>query len=258
MRAFAVSDLHVDYAENLRWVEGLSTQEYTQDVLILPGDLSADPLLQARCLSALRKRFQAVFFVPGNHDVWVRKADMRDSWQRLEDLDALCQSEGVDTRVRRLNGCWFVPLLGWYDFSFGQPSPNLRRRWADFRHCRWPDGMDEMEVNLRLLERNEGPPAHGLEEEPVITFSHYLPRPDALPAFVDPERYWLLPVLGCHGLEQHIRHWKSRCHVFGHSHLNARRQLDGVLYINNAFGYPSETKHVRKRLLPLPLERLEA
>jgi predicted phosphodiesterase len=254
VRAFALSDLHVDYAENLAWVEALSLQEYTEDVLVLPGDLSARPKLQSRCLATLRKRFKAVFFAVGNHDVWVQKDAALDSWARIAELDHLCVEEGIDIHARVVDGHCFVPLRAWYDFSFGMPSSDLRRRWADFRNCRWPLGMDEVQVNAELLAGNSKPSALGMDQGgSVITFSHFLPRPDALPAFVDPARYWLLPVLGCHGLETQIRQWGSHCHVFGHSHLNARRMLDGVVYINNAFGYPAETKHVRKRLLPLPL-----
>jgi hypothetical protein len=38
-------------------------------------------------------------------------------------------------------------------------------------------------------------------------------------------------------------------HVYGHSHINRRVEIDGVSYINNAFGYPSETAITSKRLL---------
>ena len=35
-------------------------------------------------------------------------------------------------------GVQFAPLLGWYDYSFGEPSEALRDMWMDFRACRWP------------------------------------------------------------------------------------------------------------------------
>lgn len=38
-------------------------------------------------------------------------------------------------------------------------------------------------------------------------------------------------------------------HVYGHSHINRRARIDGVTYINNAFGYPGEGGISAKQLL---------
>ena len=40
MRVFALSDIHVDYLENLNWILQLSADEYQQDILVLAGDVS--------------------------------------------------------------------------------------------------------------------------------------------------------------------------------------------------------------------------
>jgi len=37
--------------------------------------------------------------------------------------------------------------------------------------------------------------------------------------------------------------------VYGHSHVNRRVPIEGVCYINNAFGYPGETRITAKQLL---------
>jgi 3',5'-cyclic AMP phosphodiesterase CpdA len=251
VRCWAVSDLHVDYAGNLRWVEALSREDYTDDALLLPGDLSADEGLQERVLRGLADRFAAVFFTPGNHDVWVRRGEGIDSLRRHERLLECCAGYGVHTAPARFGPLTVVPLLGWYDFSFGRPSAELRERWADFRHCRWPAGMDVPEVAAFLLGLNPPPerPAG-----PVVSLSHWLPRIDALPERVDPERYLLTPVLGARALDGRLRAWGSTWHLFGHSHLNARRVHGGVTYVNNAYGYPSEGRFTRKALLPVPMD----
>jgi hypothetical protein len=36
--------------------------------------------------------------------------------------------------------------------------------------------------------------------------------------------------------------------VYGHSHVNRDVAIDGVTYINNAFGYPRETRITAKAL----------
>ena len=83
----------------------------------------------------------------------------------------------------------------------------------------------------------------------VITFSHFLPRIDVMPRSVPDEVRILFPVLGTTLLEQQLRRLGSRLHVYGHSHLNRKVDIDGVSYINNAFGYPYETRIAAKRLL---------
>ena len=40
MRIFALSDLHVDFEENLAWVQAISPVDYQRDVLIVAGDIT--------------------------------------------------------------------------------------------------------------------------------------------------------------------------------------------------------------------------
>ena len=58
----------------------------------------------------------------------------------------------------------------------------------------------------------------------------------------------LYPVLGTSLLEQQIRTLAPRMHIYGHSHVNRNLSIDGIRYINNAFGYPRET-WTKKELL---------
>ncbi|MFT4813170.1 MAG: 3',5'-cyclic AMP phosphodiesterase CpdA, partial [Paracoccaceae bacterium] len=67
MRFFALSDIHVDYSENLNWVEAIDSDAYRDDVLILAGDATDDLALLSRILEGLRLKFGSVLFVPGNH-----------------------------------------------------------------------------------------------------------------------------------------------------------------------------------------------
>src|SRR5882672_3949732 len=71
MRVFALSDLHIDYQVNAKWVADISAFDYRDDVLILAGDVTDKLRLLEWCLSTLARRFRKVLFVPGNHDLWV-------------------------------------------------------------------------------------------------------------------------------------------------------------------------------------------
>jgi len=39
--------------------------------------------------------------------------------------------------------------------------------------------------------------------------------------------------------------------VYGHSHFNRRVQIDGVTYVNNALGYPNESRIAARRLVSI-------
>ena len=72
MRIFATSDLHADFAANGEWLAGLSRSDFADDTLVVAGDIAHRLQTVEIALSGLVERFAAVFFVPGNHELWVR------------------------------------------------------------------------------------------------------------------------------------------------------------------------------------------
>ena len=246
MRIFAVSDLHLDYEPNARWLAGLSRRDYTADVLLLAGDLSDSLDRIEWALELLARRFRKVAFVPGNHDLWVIRDRSRDSPAKLQSIRAVARQLGVSIEPCHFGSVSIVPLLGWYDYSFGTPSPKLRAMWMDFKACRWPQGEDMAAVTRSFTDGNE---AHlTVRNATVISFSHFLPRMDLLPRTIPHETRALYPVLGSTSIERQIRRLGSTLHIYGHSHLNREVTIDGVSYINNAYGYPSEVRITSRQL----------
>ena len=139
-----------------------------------------------------------------------------------------------------------MPLFGWYDYSFGQPSPELHAMWADYRTCVWPSSMSLSEVAERFVERNAA--VLDIRNEKVISFSHFLPRIDVMSSHIPKDKQVLYPVLGSQLLDRQIRHLKSTLHVYGHSHVNRSVEIDGISYVNNAFGYPHEQHFAARNL----------
>jgi hypothetical protein len=149
----------------------------------------------------------------------------------------------------RTKGVSIIPLLGWYDYSFGEPGTELRAMWMDYRACRWPDGFTEQDVTAHFAAFNEKQVS--IPGDKVITYSHFLPRIDVMPSYIPSEHRYLYPVLGATRLDRQLRGLNATLHVYGHSHVNRRVKIDGVTYINNAFGYPSETWIASKGLLSI-------
>ncbi len=246
-RVFAISDVHLDYAVNQQWLHGLSLQEFQHDVLILAGDISDAPKLQEMCFRELARRFYRVLFVPGNHDLWVKRFPCEGgSLKKFEVVQALAHSYGLLTKPWTEGELTIVPLLSWYDYSFGQPNSQLQQAWMDFHACEWPTGWQEREITQHFLQANH---AHlQTKNTTLISFSHFMPRIDIMPAQVPELRRFIYPVLGSSALEVQVRQLQPQIHVYGHSHLNRHIKLDGTVYINNAFAYPSESHIAAKEL----------
>ena len=248
MRVFAISDIHVDYDVNAKWVQALSRFDYRDDILILAGDVSHRLPLLAACLSAFTERFHKVLFVPGNHDLWVLgETKEKTSLQKFIEVADTVEACGASMAPCHVKGVLFMPLLSWYDYSFGAPSESLKYMWMDFRACRWPEGYDAAAIAAHFAQKNRAPAAG--DATSVITFSHFLPRIDLVPAYVPREHRALDPVLGSAGLDKQLRQFRPAIHVYGHSHINRAVRIDGVEYVNNAFGNPQESMIASKQLL---------
>ena len=251
MRVFAVSDIHIDYSANQEWIEQLSHSDYQDDVLILAGDVSDHLPKLAWCLRSLAARFKQVLFVPGNHDLWVfRDRSAQTSLEKMALVQQLAHDCGASMQTWQHGNLSIVPLLSWYDYSFGQPGEMLLEAWMDYKACRWPQDYDEARICAHFLQENL-PLPHLAASQHIITFSHFLPRIDLMPSFIPPDKRLLYPVLGSRLIDLQLRQLRPKVHVYGHSHVNRRVTMDGIVYINNAFGYPNETRIAAKQLLQI-------
>lgn len=261
MKIYALSDIHVDYPDNFRWLEQLDTQRYQQDALLLAGDVSHDMARLARTFELLKQRFSQVFFIPGNHELWTLKRENGHALEKCDRILELCSRHAVHTRPQRLanNGdaVWIVPLFSWYTQPHeGEDSlhvnkdgedPNLAM-WSDFYFIRWPD-LDQT-PSQHFLARNQ-PALARTYDAPIISFSHFLPRQDLIFSFPRDQRHHekrLDPnpsfnfsrVAGSSALDAHIRQLGAVLHVYGHQHRNRCREVDGVTYVSHCLGYGHE------------------
>lgn len=246
MRIFAVSDIHIEYEENRKWLSNLTLYDHQEDFLILAGDIANQISLIVFAFKEFKKRFSEVFYVPGNHELWTFHHNGKNSIEIFGLIEELAHNYGISMKPGQLGSLSIIPLFGWYDYSFGQPSDELMRMWCDYPACKWPDGFDEYRIARYFTSKNEN--FLHIKNHFIITFSHFLPRIDVMPAYIPPDRRIIYPVLGTSLIESQIRHLGSQIHVYGHSHLNRQVLMDNTLYVNNAFGYPYEKKITDKRI----------
>ncbi len=95
---YAVSDLHVGYAQNRPFVENLVPQTEA-DWLIVAGDVGEFVGDIEWALSVLSNRFAKVIWVPGNHELWTHHRETIElrGVERYEYLVAMCRRLGVVT-----------------------------------------------------------------------------------------------------------------------------------------------------------------
>ena len=240
MRIFATSDLHVDFRENRLFIEGLSKVEFCKDVLLVAGDIAHQFELIETVLELLRAKFGQVFYVPGNHELWVReeKGDSLDKFYRIIEL---CKQLDVQIHPGKAGDYWIVPLFSWYEEEFDLENASAGASldgWGDFHFCAWPQQvLPVARFFARLNEVHIEP-----RRENVISFSHFLPRPDLLPA-VEHLRFKGLPrVAGCAAIDEQVRALNSALHVFGHSHIRCDHYIERVRYVHHGLGYPRDRR----------------
>lgn len=262
-RVFVISDLHTDYPENMVWVERMSAVRYTGDILLVAGDVAETYKNFVLTMTLLKERFKRIFYVPGNHDLWCRTdgENYVDSIEKLHVLLDTCRELGVETSPAIVNDLGIIPLFSWYHESFDKEKdidgiriPSLEMVCKDFHACKWPQGLSCKNVVLAqyfdaLNEKNlDSIKQIQRRSSQIITFSHFLPRPELCP-----EKRMLfysnLPkIIGSDSLEARLRSIhgndgsSTACHVFGHTHFCWDAVLDGIRYIQAPLAYPRERK----------------
>ena len=219
----------------MNWVKNLSSYDYKDDAILIAGDISGKLDLFVLAIKTLTERFSTVMFVPGNHDLWVDSIVLyKNSLEKHKALKRTLYELGVTLNSFTNSKFTIYPILSWYDYSFGQPTADLIMMWADYYNCVWPRELSSaQDLSDYFLRCNEFP---------------FLPRIDLMPSYIPIYHQILYPILGSTRIEKQLRKVKSQIHVYGHSHVNIDKTIDGVRYINTALAYPYE-KGISHRML---------
>ena len=111
-------DVHVDAARNRRWLARLRARP--EDTLIVAGDVGTSLEDVGAALVEFRALFKHVFYVPGNHELWVLGDEGGDADGPTDSVDKffrvlrLCDELGVHTSPAWVGETLVVPLFSWY------------------------------------------------------------------------------------------------------------------------------------------------
>ena len=261
MRIFIISDIHVDYAENFWWVDNLSNYDYREDVLILAGDVTHKFTLLKSILKKLRKKFKRLFFVPGNHELWLNDDGFTHSLEKFHAIIDYCQKIDIEIQPKTFENqnILIYPVFSWYQTknepgTLYLPKPGeqaVEKIMSDFYHIKWPNkDIKPFNYFMNLNKKDLANESQKL----VITFSHFLPRQELMfsrnntlskariKKFDRYPPFNFSEVAGSQWIDGFIRKIGTKIHIYGHQHINRDRIIDGVRYVAHCLGYPEERR----------------
>lgn len=253
MKLWAISDLHVAVSRNAAALRALPP--HPEDWLIVAGDLCEEVPLFAETLGWLTGRFARVFWVPGNHELWLTNPPdaALGSPAKYRRLVETARRLGVATPEDEFlrwppSGEVIVPLCTLYDYSF---------RPDDVPLCdvvRWAAELSNVAADERLLDPA---PMAGMVEwcaarcrETEARLARELPA-DARTVLVGhfPLREDLVripriprftPWCGTRRTEDWHRRYNAVAVVSGHLHVRRTDWRDGTRFEEVSLGYPRQ------------------
>ena len=254
MNLWAISDLHVGYAENRRAVERL--EPMPDDWLILAGDTGETPAHLDFVLKTLQPRFSQLIWTVGNHDLWTPASlpSERRGVAHYERLIRLCHSYGVLTPEDPF-AVWpgggprtaVVPTFSLYDYSFAPETvaADAAVAWAAERGVRCVDEqlLDASPYSsrgawcqARLAYTAERLASIGPDTR-LILVSHWpLRYEDAIPPRIPRFSIWC----GTRATEAWHTRYPIDAVIYGHLHLRSHTERDGVSFDEVSLGYPKQ------------------
>jgi len=253
---FAISDVHVAYAENRSLVDGLRPSG-PDDWLILAGDVGELMEDIVWALTVLSGRFAKVVWAPGNHELWTMAQDpvqLRGD-ARYRHLVEVCRGLGVATPEDPYP-VWdgpggpvrIAPLFLLYDYSFRPAGTHTKEEGLAVAYEKGIVCTDEMVLHPDPFATREDWCAARVEwteqrltaeagEVPLLLVNHYPLVRQPLDILRYPEfAQWC----GTERTAEWHRRFNVAQVVYGHLHIPRVTWHDGVRFEEVSVGYPRE------------------
>lgn len=267
MDCFFVNDLHIDkHLPNLmkgqkhsasyhKWME---QNLLPADVLCIAGDVADNSLVFIDFLAACRGVYKDVIFIYGNHDIGIydseydsvfMKVEKQNKW--VEGFKQLSTStHKFRTHIHKLDGNIinleerrFVGCMGSADWSYSLANfdtsiAEFNDLWSKGHDCEhWKNWWSSDPIEISVDEKRR------LEEsidqvDPHVVITHFAPL--GVPVseqFKDNK----LTGMFFWDMEKIINKLPKGCiWHYGHTHAKFKGERNGILFLNNAIGYPGE------------------
>ncbi|MEI5097528.1 metallophosphoesterase [Streptomyces sp. PmtG] len=273
-RLFAISDLHVAYPENRKFLDEL-WPEHEGDWLIVAGD-NAETMADIEwSLRTLAERFHTVIWSPGNHELWTPRDDPNQlrGEARYQHLVELCRELGVHTPEDPFP-VWhgeggpvvLAPLFLLYDYTFRPAGTYGKRDALEVAYetgvvCTdevllHPDPYESRDAWCRARVALTAKRLDAVDPAlPTVLINHW-------PIVREPTRVLRYPEFALWCGTELTADWPVRYRaaavVYGHLHIPRTTWHDGIRHEEVSVGYPREWKRDRhpspklRQILPAP------
>lgn len=226
------------------------------EVLVIAGDIANTMITTVNVIECAALEYEHVIVVEGNHDHYASELNVNDGMEflkaQLARFPNVTYLDGESMLL--LDGVAFYGACGWYDWKAyeqqGISDFTAKRTWAQYSNdSRYPKfgttGPEvlamQQAVNLATQVRsaNSDDKIHS-----IVMTTHMSPRADLMewkagdgvwnaltPSYVNTAMDMVL----AENSNGKITHW-----IYGHTHSRQMEFKDGILYANNARGYPRE------------------
>jgi hypothetical protein len=278
-KLFAISDLHLSRKDNRDALEEFAAnppRDYSNDWLIVAGDLGERVEHLTFGLEQLTPLFRRVVWTPGNHDLWcpATATDRTRGVARYDELVEECRRFGAITPEDPFEtwpgdpNLYIVPMFLLFDYSFRDPSVPREQAVA------WARESGVVASDETLLspvpyptrdawcaarcEATEARLVALADSSETILINHWplrydVARPPRIPRF----SIWS----GTMRTEDWGRRFRARAVISGHLHVRSTRARFGARYEEVSLGYPADWKRERglayylREIIPGPDDR---
>ena len=236
MKVQYCSDLHLEFQENLRFVQALPF-EVSGDVLVIAGDiayLNDLSMPNIRFWKWATKQYRQVLMVPGNHEFY-NNGDIAahgDSWERLFHPNVGYYQNKVvhiDDTDFILSTLWSrIPPLDEFTVRRGM---NDYRQILYRKHRLHPQNInDEFEKSLVFIQKA----VDTSKAEKIVVITHHLPT---FAAIEDRYKGDALNVAFATELGDYIVHSRINAWIYGHAHHRTDFYIGHTHLVSNPLGY---------------------
>jgi predicted phosphodiesterase len=254
MRLYALSDIHVDHQANREALDALAP--HPDDWLVLGGDVAHTLELSEWTFSTLASRWNRVFWVPGNHDLWAVPAEGElRGVAKYDALVALARKHRVvspeDEYVEWPDAerpTRIAPLFVLYDYSFAPDGmkPPEAKAWAREHEIVCTDEFvlhpdphatreawcaDRLAQTVPRLER-------AASTHELVLVNHFPMREDQIRLGMRLRRFRIW--CGTRATSDWHTRFRARVVVSGHLHVPWTSTVDGVRFEEVSVGYPRD------------------
>lgn len=245
MKFRLLSDLHLEFEENILDFDPVPLQEDAETVLILAGDIAVgtDAL---PFLDAMAKRFYHVIYILGNHEYYHNEVNkLRKQWREAELPENVTF---LDNDVTIIDGVRIVGGTLWTDFG-GEDWFAMQRAkdgMNDFYCVKIKEGHEETGYRKRRWLPQDAVRAHKEtlftitetvrepHDGPTIVVTHHLPHPLCVN-----DKFKNNPLNPAYmtNLDMYIEEYDIDVWCHGHTHDNVDIEVHGTRILCNPRGY---------------------